>query len=212
MRLRLAFTCFRILFLAGCAAPSSDDVEASDSADVTSTSKVLASAFYVKATPIDQSAMGVVIVDGVAFAPGARSEALPKVTGFDHKPLPDLPTKRVKVGALAFDAIVGDTGRAAAPTFDASGLSVGKKCKVIGTDMDMYAAGDPQSITLDVTIEKLTPLVLTKSTKSTGGDGTLLVCDGKLAGIQAGAGSQGTYHEFKAIDAEVLAAFERAKH
>lgn len=211
MRLRLAFTFVRLLFLAGCAASSSaDDVEAADESDVTS-SRVLASAFYVKPSPIDQSSLGVVVADGVAFAPGARSQALPSITGFDHQPLPKLKAVRVSVGDDSFDAIVGDTGRRPPAVFDASALRVGMKCRVLGTEMDMYSSGPPKTLTLEATIERVDDHVLAKSTKSTGGDGTLLVCDGKLAGIRAGAGSQGTYHEFKALSPEVVAAFERAR-
>lgn len=210
MRARLAFTFIRLLFVAGCAASSSDDVDAVDESEVNSASKVLASAFYVKPSPIDQSGLGVVIADGVAFAPGARSQSLPEITGFDHRPLPELKKARVEIDGSSFDAIVGDSGLRAAPIFDGT-LSVAKKCKVIGTDMDMYAAGPPSPLTLDVTVERIARFVLVKSTRSTGGDGTLLVCDGKLAGIQAGAGSQGTYHEFRVLDSEVIEAFEKAK-
>jgi hypothetical protein len=211
MRLRFAFTFVRLLFVAGCAASSAEDAPATDESDITSTSKVLASAFYVKPTPMDQSGLGVVIADGIAFAPGARSQALPKITGFDHQELPDLKKARVELDGSSFDAIVGDSGRRAPPLFDASALRVGMKCKVLGTEMDMYASGPPKTQTLDVSIERVERFVLTKSTRSTGGDGTLLVCDGKLAGIQAGAGSQGTHHEFRVVDAKLVEAFERAK-
>jgi hypothetical protein len=210
MRLRFAFTFVRLLFLAGCAASHADEAPASDESEVNSSSKVLAAAFYVKPSSIDQSGLGVVVAEGVAFAPGARSQALPEITGLDHRPLPELKKARVEIDGSSFDAIVGDTGRQAAPIFDGA-LSVGKKCKVIGTDMDMYAAGPPSTLTLDVAVERVDRFVLTKSTRSTGGDGTLLVCDGKLAGLSAGAGSQGTYHEFRAVDAKLLEAFEKAK-
>ena len=210
MRASLVFTFVRLLFVAGCAASSSEDVEAADESEVNSASKVLASAFYVKPSPIDQSGLGVVIADGVAFAPGARSQSLPEITGFDHQPLPALKKARVEIDGSSFDAIVGDSGRRAAPIFEGT-LEVGKKCKVIGTDMDMYAAGPPSTLTLDVTVERVERFVLAKSTRSTGGDGTLLVCDGKLAGIQAGAGSQGTYHEFRVVDSKLVEAFEKAK-
>jgi hypothetical protein len=205
-----SFLLFFVL-LAGCAASSSEDPSAADESDVTSTSKVLASAFYVKPSPIDQSGLGVVVAEGIAFAPGARSQALPEITGFDQRPLPELKKARVEIDGSSFDAIVGDTGRRAAPIFDASALRVGMKCKVLGTEMDMYASGPPKTQTLDVSIERVDRFVLTKSTRSTGGDGTLLVCDGKLAGIQAGAGSQGTYHEFRAVDSKLVEAFEKAK-
>lgn len=209
MRLRFAFTIIRLLFLTGCAA-SSDDVAAGNESEVNSASRVLSSAFYVKPSPIDQSGLGVVVADGVAFAPGARSQALPEITGFDHRPLPELRKARVDVGGSSFDVLVGDSGRRAPPLFDGA-LAVRKKCKVLGTEMDMYASGPPKTQTLDVTIERIDRFVLAKSTRSTGGDGTLLVCDGKLAGIQAGAGSQGTYHEFRVVDAELALAFANAK-
>ena len=54
---------------------------------------------------------------------------------------------------------------------DQSGLGV------VVADMDMYASGPPSTLTLDVTIERIDRFVLAKSTRSTGGDGTLLVCD-----------------------------------
>lgn len=202
---------FPLLFVVGaCAAPAADETSPqTDESDVTATSKVLASAFYVKRSPIDQSGLGVVIAEGIAFAPGSRSGALPSITGFDHRPLPELPRTRVAIDGSSFDALIGDTGRRAPPIFDGT-LSVGAKCKVLGTEMDMYASGPPKTQTLDVSIERIGRFVLTKSTRSTGGDGTLLVCDGKLAGIQAGAGSQGTYHEFRAVDAALVEAFENA--
>src|SRR5687768_5142748 len=104
-----------LLFIAGCAASSSEDVPATDESDVTSTAKVLASAFYVKPSSIDQSGLGVVVADGIAFAPGARSQALPEITDFDHRPLPELEKVRVEIDGSSFDAIVGDSGRRAPP-------------------------------------------------------------------------------------------------
>lgn len=81
----------------------------------------------------------------------------------------------------------------------------------------MYASGPPEVMSLEADVERVDPVsrggvrVLAKSLESTGGDGTLLVCDGKLAGVQAGAGSQGTYHEFRGLDATLVRAFAEAR-
>lgn len=85
----------------------------------------------------------------------------------------------------------------------------------------MYASGPPRAISLEATIERVIPYakngavvayeVSAKTTKSTGGDGSILVCDGKLAGIHAGAGSQGTWFDFRSVDADVVSAFTNAR-
>lgn len=208
--MRFRFLLLRVLTLAACG--GGEAAVQSDDADVTENA-VLSSTFYVKASPIDQSALGVVVADGVAFAPGASSQALPRIMTRDGKPFAELPTKRVQGLTVLVDKDRSHFfGMKPAPIFDASKLGVGTKCTVLGTDMDMYAAGDPTTIALSAAIDRMEDhgLVLAKTTKSTGGDGTLLVCDGKLAGVQAGAGSQGTYHEFRIVDAALADAFAHA--
>jgi hypothetical protein len=100
-------------------------------------------------------------------------------------------------------------------------MKQGLACRVVGTDLDEYSAGPPSAISLEATIERVKPYaksgvvvayeVSAQTKKSTGGDGSILVCDGKLAGIHAGAGSQGTWFDFRSVDADVIAAFTKAR-
>ncbi len=234
MKRALALACLALALVA-CAADAGDPstvATGGDESDLTAATAarlgvpldVLRATFYVKSSPIDQSSLGVVLAGGVAFAPGASSRALPSITTLDRKPFAPLPSARVDVADAGegFDALVdfdGATSDAGArllggsppPLFDRASLRVGMTCRVLGTDMDMYAAGPPKVISLEGTVDRIDEHVLVKTARSTGGDGTLLVCDGKLAGVQAGAGSQGTFHEFRAVDASLVTAFEHAR-
>ncbi|MBS2020136.1 MAG: hypothetical protein JST00_45170 [Deltaproteobacteria bacterium] len=208
------------------AAPDDDAVTGDDANLTEATARrlavplsILKASFYVKPTPIDQSGLGIVIGDGVAFADGATSQALPSITSLDRKPFSKLPTATIAVGEERYGAMFdwdgagaepGERllGKTAPPLLEPGALRVGMSCRVLGTDMDMYASGPPKTRSLAGTIDSIrNGLVLVKSTTSTGGDMTLLVCDGKLAGIRAGAGSQGTWHEYHVLDRATLDAF-----
>lgn len=214
-----------------CTASSGeDDAVTGDDANLTEAAaarlkvplSVLKASFFIKPTPIDQSGLGVVLDEGVAFADGATSQALPSITSLDRKPFAKLPAASVSVGEERYgamfdgngvDAGAGErlVGRAAPPLLEPSALRVGMTCRVLGTDMDMYASGPPKTRSIEGAIDRLRDgVVLVKSTESTGGEMSLLVCDGKLAGIRAGAGSQGTWHEYHVLDRATLDAF-RAK-
>jgi len=214
-----------------CASSSGEeDATTGDDANLTEASAarlkvplaVLKASFFVKPSPIDQSGLGVVLDEGVAFADGATSQALPSITSLDKKAFAKLPAASISVGEERYGAMfdwngveagAGErlVGRAAPPLLDPSALRVGMTCRVLGTDMDMYASGPPKTRSLEGKIDRLRDgVVLVKSTESTGGEMSLLVCDGKLAGIRAGAGSQGTWHEYHVLDRATLDAF-RAK-
>lgn len=237
MSLRILGSCLLLCFASTTAACGEDarssgsvetgegesDLTAATAARLGVPLEVLSAVFYVKPSPIDQSGLGVVLAPGVAFARGASSQALPTITTLDRKPFAALPSARVSLsGDDRFDALVDFDGatdasgarlvdRRPPPLFDRASLRTGMTCRVLGTDMDMYANGPPKVMSLEGTIERAGERVLVKTTRSTGGDGTLLVCEGKLAGVQAGAGSQGTFHEFCPIDAPLVAAFEHAR-
>ena len=108
-------------------------------------------------------------------------------------------------------------GRAVPPQMDPSEMKVGLSCRVLGTEMDMYASGPPKALSLQATIESVRPQrdgswhAIARTTVSTGGEGSLLVCGGKLAGIHAGGGSQGTTFEYRSIDKGLLRAIDDAK-
>ena len=183
---------------------------------------VLRASFFVKPTPIDQSNLGVVLEDGVAFADGATSQALPSITSLDKKAFAKLPVGTISVGEERYGAMfdwdgvdsgAGEriVGRTAPPLLDPSALRVGMKCRVLGTDMDMYTSGPPKTRSIEGAIDRLRDgVVLVKSNESTDGEMRLLLYDCKLAGIRAGAGSQGTWHEYHVLDRATLDAF-RAK-
>jgi hypothetical protein len=237
--------------LAGCSGESSsasiadppqeDNLTAAGAAKLGVPLSVLDASFYFKPSPQDQSGLGVVIADGVAFAFGASSEALPDMTTLDNKPFAPLVGTTVSVGGVRkwsfgaffdFPELTEDgngkpvrgarlVGKKAAPLFDVAAMKTGIACRVVGTDLDMYSAGPPRAISLEATIERVIPYakngavvayeVSARTTKSTGGDGSILVCDGKLAGIHAGAGSQGTWFDFRSVDADVVSAFTKAR-
>ena len=144
---------------------------------------------------------------------------LPSISSLDRKAFSKLPTSTITVSEERYGAMfdwdgAGSTpgerllGRAAPPLLDPAALRAGMTCRVLGTDMDMYASGPPKTRSLEGKIDRIkNGLVLVQSTTSTGGDMTLLVCDGKLAGIRAGAGSQGTWHEYHVLDRATLDAF-----
>jgi len=212
-----------LLLLIGCSGKEAA-VASGDEADLTSVpADVTRAAFFFKPNPIDQSGLGIVLADGVAFAAGATSEALPEATTLDHEPMIDLRGKIVTVRGERFGAFVDKPSHPADPTKErlfgrtaparfSGTLTVGTSCTVVGTDMDMYSSGPPALITLSgaVTQVRGTHVIVT-TTKSTGGEGSLLVCGNALAGVEAGAGSQGTTFEFRVLDDEFLAAFARLR-
>ena len=184
---------------------------------------ILKAAFYVKPTPIDQSSLGIVLTDGVAYADGATSQALPRITSLDDKPLAPLPASVVEVGEERYGALVdfdGATsepgerllGKTAPPILTPDDVKVGMTCRVLGTEMDMYASKPPKAKSLEGTIDSVRDgVVLVKTTESTGGEMSLLVCNDELAGIRAGAGSQGTWHEYHVLDDATLEAFTQRR-
>jgi hypothetical protein len=218
-----------------------DDLTAASAAKLGVPLSVLGASFYFKPSPQDQSGLGIVIAENSAFAFGATSEALPDLTSLDRKPFAPLVGARVSVhGVLpwSFDAFFdfaeltqdgsGNPVRGArlvgtkpAPILDVTAMKEGLACRVVGTDMDMYASGPPRALSLEAKAERVKPYtkngavvayeVMARTTKSTGGDGSILVCDGKLAGIHAGAGSQGTTFDFRSVDADVIEAFAKAR-
>ena len=202
---------------------------------------VLDASFYFKPSSIDQSGLGVVIADNAAFAFGATSEALPEMTTLDARPFAPLVGAKVSVGGVLkwefggffdFPELTEDgsgnpvsgariVGKKPAPLFDVGAMKQGLACRVVGTDLDEYSSGPPSAISLEATIQRYKPYmkngavvayeVSAQTTKSAGGDGSILVCDGKLAGIHAGAGSQGTWFDFRSVDADVVDAFTKAR-
>lgn len=233
----------------GCAAESASEGATDDDAtevsedDLTSSAAkklgvplaVLDATFYFKPSPQDQSGLGVVLGDGVAFASGSGSQSLPAMTSLDRKPFARLLPATVDVGGeldgrfgafFDYEALSDGEGerllgRTAPPLFDVASMREGLSCRVLGAAFDMYASTAPKAMSLagkvsEVRLEQragraVAYQVVVKTTRSTGGDGSLLVCDGKLAGISAGAGSQGTYHEFRSVDAGLVAAFTDAR-
>ena len=202
---------------------------------------ILDTAFYFKPSSIDQSGLGVVLGEGAAFAVGATSQALPSMTTLDRKVFAELRGSRVAVDGVvkgSFGAFfdfaelaveAGGSrangarliGRKVPPLFDVTAMKDGLSCRVLGADFDMYSSGPPRLISLAATTERVKTFamagkvvayeLMARTTKSTGGDGSLLVCDGKLAGISAGAGSQGTTFDFRSVDVELVDAFARAR-
>ncbi len=76
--------------LVGCSsdlAEDDDSTKTGEDANLTSKTaerlnvplEVLDATFFIKPSPIDQSILGVVLGDGVAFADGATGSALPRV-------------------------------------------------------------------------------------------------------------------------------------
>jgi hypothetical protein len=216
------------LLLVACGSDPSGDATADD--DLTGAQvkqlgvprAILDASFYDKPSPQDQSGLGVAVLPGLAIATGATSQALPSRTTLDGKPLARMKGKRVTVGDDDhFGVLVDDgTGEGARigtppPFFPPDQMHEGLACRVLGTELDMYSSGPPKALALDVTILQMRAKdaywhVIAKSTKSTGGEMSLLVCDGKLAGVSAGGGSQGTTFEFRSIDAALLAAVKKA--
>jgi hypothetical protein len=206
--LRYSFLCASLLV--ACTAGSASETDQSGAAVTESLivpSAILNATLIVKPSPIDQSSAGIVLAEGVAYADGATSESLPEITTAAGRKLTDLPSATVTVGDEHYGA-ARVSGMPVAPLLDPSAVVVGKTCTVLGTDLDMYSSGPSTLITLKGSVDRVrNGDVLVKTTKSTGGEMSLLICDGKLAGIGAGAGSQGTYHEFHVLDDETLKAF-----
>ena len=239
--------------LAGCSASASSvsipDQPPPQEADLTSAGAaklgvplaVLDASFYFKPSPEDQSGLGIVIADNVAFAFGATSEALPELTTLDNKSFAPLVGTSVAVRGVRkwtfgafydFPELTEDgngmpvtgarlVGKKPAPLLDVTAMKEGLACRVVGTDLDEYSAGPPSAISLEATVARVKPYtrdgavvayeVSAQTTKSTGGDGSILVCDGKLAGIHAGAGSQGTWFDFRSVDGDVIDAFVKGR-
>lgn len=221
---------FGALVMACGAETTGSDVEVGDDANLTEAQAtrlrvplvVLHATFFIKPTPIDQSMLGVVLADRVAFADGATSEALPKLETLDHKELAKLPSANVAVGEERYGAIfdVGNVsgqgerllGKAPPPMLPPDQVHAGMVCRVVGPGMDMYASGPPRVISLEGKIDRVkNGIVTVKSTESTGGDMSLLVCNDKLAGIRAGVGSQGTWHDYHVLDQPTLEAFTKKR-
>jgi hypothetical protein len=194
---------------------------------------VLDASFFFKPSSRDQSSLGVVLADRAAFATGAGSEALPSMSTLDRKAFARLFPGGVDLGPEAWFGAFFDypslkqdggerlAGKRPPPLLPVSAMSKGKRCRVLGAAFDMYAAGPPKLMSLTATIDSMRTetksgvvvsyTVVAKTRQSSGGDGSLLVCDGKLAGISAGAGSQGTYYEFRSVDGALVGAFEKAR-
>ncbi len=187
---------------------------------------ILDGVFYEKPGAIDQSGLGVILAPGAALADGATSGSLPSRTTLDRKPIAKMRGVRIEVGEDRF-GIIFDTpaasndwklaGVAVPPRMNPADMKIGLKCRVLGTQMDMYASGPPKALSLEAEIESVRPQsdgswhAIARTTVSTGGEGSLLVCGGKLAGIHAGGGSQGTTFEYRSLDPKLLAAIERAR-
>ncbi len=221
--------------------PQSDDaVTDADLTQATATRlgvplAVLEASFFFKPSSIDQSGLGVVLGERAAFASGSGSQSLPAMTTLDHKPFARLFGSGVDLGPEAYfgaffdypsikqDGNPGErlVGKHAAPLLPVTAMAKGKRCRVLGAAFDMYSSAAPKLMSLAATIDSVSPTlqngavvsytVVAKTRTSTGGEGSLLVCDGKLAGISAGAGSQGTYFEFHSVDPGLVKAFERAR-
>lgn len=237
----------------GCAADTSaedpdaveDATEVGEEALTSSAAKklgvplsILDSTFYFKPSSQDQSGLGVVLGEGVAFATGSGSQSLPSMTSLDRKPYAKLHSGGVAVtgdldetfGAffdytnLRVDAGGGTErllGKKVPPTLDVSAMREGLSCRVLGAAFDMFASVPPKTMSLAGKVTRVRTetragkvvayQVIVTTTKSSGGDGSLLVCDGKLAGISAGGGSQGTTYEFRSVDPDLLKAFAAAR-
>lgn len=196
---------------------------------------ILESSFFFKPSSIDQSGLGVVVGERAAFASGSGSQSLPSMTTLDHKPFARLFGSGVDLGPEAYFGAFFDypsikregnagerlIGKRPAPLLPPAAMAKGKRCRVLGAAFDMYSSAAPKLMSLAATIDSVSPTlergevvsytVVAKTRTSSGGEGSLLVCDGKLAGIAAGAGSQGTYFEFHSVDAGLVKAFERAR-
>ncbi len=196
---------------------------------------VLEASFFFKPSGMDQSGLGVVLGDRAAFAAGSGSQSLPAMTTLDHKPFARLFASGVDLGPEAYFGAFFDypsikqqgnagerlTGKRAAPLLPPAAMAKGMRCRVLGAAFDMYSSAAPKLMSLAATIDSVQPsvqngavvsyTVVAKTRTSSGGEGSLLVCDGKLAGISAGAGSQGTYFEFHSVDPGLVKAFERAR-
>jgi hypothetical protein len=216
-----------------------DDLTAAGAARLGVPLAALDATFFFKPSSMDQSGLGLVLGDGIAWAQGATSQALPSMTTLDRKAFAPMMKGNVEVAGVLpgrYGAFFDFTERAdegqpprgtrllarsAPPLFDVAAMKDGGRCRVLGTEMDMYASGPPRVMSLEATTEHVRTHVargvvvayevIARTTRSTGGDGSLLVCDGKLAGITSGAGSQGTTFEFRSVDAELLKAFADAK-
>jgi hypothetical protein len=238
--------------VAGCAASASNpsipdpppeeaDLTAASAAKLGVPLSVLDATFFFKPSPEDQSGLGIVIAENVAFAFGASSQALPELTTLDKKAFAPLVGTTVSVGGVRkwdfgafydFPELTEDgngkpvtgarlVGKKPAPLFDVSAMKEGLACRVVGTDLDEYSSGPPSVISLEAVVKQVKPYakngavvayeVSAQTMKSTGGDGSILVCDGKLAGIHAGAGSQGTWFDFRSVDADVVEAFVKGR-
>ena len=187
---------------------------------------ILDGVFYEKPGAIDQSGLGVILAPGAALADGATSGSLPSRTTLDRKPIAKMRGVKIDVGddrfGIIFDTSAASSdwklaGAAVPPQLAPADLKVGASCRVLGTQMDMYASGPPKTLSLEAKIESVRPQrdgsvhVIARTTVSTGGEGSLLVCAGKLAGIHAGGGSQGTTFEYRGLDPKLFAAIERAR-
>jgi|GEM_PF-5060276 len=224
----------------GDATLAEDDLTAATARRLGVPLEVLAGVFYAKPSSIDQSGLGVVVAGGVAVAKGAGSQALPKTTTLDGVPFAALASGRVSIGAplggsfaafFDYEDLVVDRsaapararllGRNAPPLFAPAAMKEGLACRVLGTEMDMYARVPPKVTSLEGTVERMRAdvqagavaayQVVVRTNVSTGGEMSVLVCDGKLAGISAGAGSQGTTHEFRSVDAAFVTAAQAAR-
>ncbi|MBL9109965.1 MAG: hypothetical protein JNM74_11860 [Myxococcales bacterium] len=198
---------------------------------------ILDSTFYFKPSPQDQSGLGVVLGEGVAFATGSGSQSLPLMTSLDRKPFVRLHSGQVEVpgslddsfGAffdytnLRVDGAGGERllGKKVPPLLEVGAMREGLSCRVLGAAFDMFASTPPKTMSLAGKVTRMRTevrdgkvvayQVIVTTTKSSGGDGSLLVCGGKLAGIAAGAGSQGTTYEFRSVDPDLVKAFGAAR-
>lgn len=108
-------------------------------------------------------------------------------------------------------------GKKVPAILETSKMAEGKQCRVLGVALDIFSAEKPKFISLEATITSVHSLeqdgeavgyvAIAKSRESTGGEGSLLICDNKLAGVGVGSGSQGTQFEFRSVDRALLKAF-----
>lgn len=218
-----------LLFCVACGGSRDDDVATGDDANLTDLGvpkTILDGVFYEKPGAIDQSGLGVILAPGAALADGATSGSLPSRTTLDRKPIAKMRGVWISAGEDRFGIIFDTAGassdwklanQAVPPQMDPADMKVGMSCRVLGTQMDMYAAGPPKALSLEAKIESVRPQsdgswhAIARTTVSTGGEGSLLVCGGKLAGIHAGGGSQGTTFEYRSLDRALFEAIERAR-
>jgi len=205
-------------FVAACAGPAEEETSVADGAALSERelpADLRAATLVVRAAPDGRPALGILLAQGIAYAPGVDASGAPVVTTADGAPVASPLVAAVDVGGERFGVLLdyarlpsnGRTRlffRVPARRLAPSPVGVGTSCIALGADR---VSGAIVAESGTVTAARDGKIVLETEE---GGDGapTLLACGGKLAGLRAGA--PGKRQVYRAPTQALLDAFTKA--